>query len=277
MDKKPNDVELLIRKIYKKVFNDLKNVLEPNLKFSKKLNFTNRYQNYSVFNYFSKKFSSVLTKKILNKNKQQWKKYYDKLKTNKNIKLKSFIEFEKDITKEIYEQNYKFIKSIPKNILELNKLAYLKKLQIQVLKGSVGRKSLENLIKKMGSKYSKVIARTEVARLQTSVIQSRSQKLGSRAYMWLSSSDQRTRESHRKMNNVVVIWEKDLEKKPKLDKMFGNAGEFPNCRCSTEPIFDKNDLPKGNVIKYYDNDKKKIIKVSRKWIIEQIFGGEEDE
>ena len=47
------------------------------------------------------------------------------------------------------------------------------------------------------------------------------------------------------MNGVIVFWRPDNQK-PLLDKMRGNAGEFPNCRCTPLPILDENDITESN-------------------------------
>ena len=60
--------------------------------------------------------------------------------------------------------------------------------------------------------------------------------------------------------------------KPLLDNMRGNAGEFPNCRCSPEPIFDENDLTKSNY-KVYDYRNHKIINMSKKELIQALQKG----
>lgn len=85
-----------------------------------------------------------------------------------------------------------------------------------------------------------LIARTETARANAAINQSRATALGSRQYRWHNSGDGAVRESHRiykgkKMRGQIF----DFDHPPTLsDGMTGNPGEFPNCRCFAEPIFD---------------------------------------
>ena len=73
------------------------------------------------------------------------------------------------------------------------------------------------------------------------------------------------------MNDVIVFWRPDNQK-PLLDKMRGNAGEFPNCRCTTEPLFDENDF-EDNFYKVYDYRIDKVVSISKKKLIESIRKG----
>lgn len=269
-DKRNNKLNLLFNNIYKKVFKDVKEVLNEKWSYKRKNKFIKQYTNFNSYNEFCKEYANITTQISINKNKKQWKAYYDKARKNKDLKLPPFFDFEKEVKESIYKQNYKFIKSIPKQVLELNKLKYIKTLQDQVLKGSVGRKELEKMLTALGSKYAKVIARTEVSRLQSAVIEERSKKLNVEAYVWLSTNDQRSRPSHKDMNGVVVLWEKEESKKPYLDGIYGHAGEFPNCRCSPEPIFYAEDLPNGNTQKIYDYNAKKVKTIHRKELLSKL-------
>jgi SPP1 gp7 family putative phage head morphogenesis protein len=80
---------------------------------------------------------------------------------------------------------------------------------------------------------AKLIARTEVARVSSNLVQARSQYAGSDGYVWRTSEDADVRESHSRMEGVYVRWSVP----PKLDNMIGHAGTLPNCRCFAEPIF----------------------------------------
>lgn len=89
------------------------------------------------------------------------------------------------------------------------------------------------------------IARTEVARANSVITQSRAQAAGSRQYIWRNSGDASVREAHEfyhgpghkkdnKLDGVVFSWDSP----PKLDDgTAGHPGTFPNCRCYPEPFF----------------------------------------
>jgi SPP1 gp7 family putative phage head morphogenesis protein len=81
-----------------------------------------------------------------------------------------------------------------------------------------------------------LIARTETAKASTALTRARCDELGVEFYIWRSSKDQRVRDSHRKMDGVVVPWAQP----PSPEALIGeastlgryHAGECPNCRCT---------------------------------------------
>lgn len=212
---------------------------------------------------FCKKFAQTLAKRGLAHEKGLWRKYYEAAKTKHMYGLPStYSDFEKKMYEKIVKKNFTMIKSIPDSIMKVWKQKDVITLLRQTLEGKVGRGTFEKQLRLHGAKNAKMIARTETAKLQTAVNEVRSKQLGSTAYIWRSSSDPRTRPSHRKMNGVLVFWRPDAEK-PLLDKMRGNSGEFPNCRCHALPVFDETDIPTSSV-KVYNYKTDKIIKMSKK-------------
>ena len=77
-----------------------------------------------------------------------------------------------------------------------------------------------------------LIARTETSRAATTLVQARAESIGSVAYLWRTSRDGAVRESHRKMEGVLVHWDDP----PTLDGLTDHAGALPNCRCWPEPV-----------------------------------------
>lgn len=86
-----------------------------------------------------------------------------------------------------------------------------------------------------------LIARTETARSNAYISESRARAVGSSQYRWHNSGDAAVRESHRKyhgknLQGMIFSWDNP----PTLDDgMTGHPGTFPNCRCFAEPIFDE--------------------------------------
>jgi SPP1 gp7 family putative phage head morphogenesis protein len=78
-----------------------------------------------------------------------------------------------------------------------------------------------------------LIARTEVSRASSNLVEVRSKAAGSEGYTWRTSGDDDVRDSHKAMEGKYVRWTHP----PTLDNMVGHAGCFPNCRCFAEPIF----------------------------------------
>lgn len=269
-------VEKEINKIYEEVF---KKVFKTAKKEGKLLNRKEvakiilKLENSEKYKEFADKFAKSLAKKGLSHQRGIWKKFYKAAKSKKHIALPSkYTDFELMQFKKAILHNKKLIQSIPNEVMEVYKFKYVKTLVKQVVKGSIGRGSFEKVLKESGAKRAKLIARTETAKLQTTIMENRATDLGSICYEWLSSNDPRTRESHRRMNGVIVFWRNDSQK-PILDNMQGNAGEFPNCRCSALPIFDEDDLSKSNY-QIYDYRNHTIRTVTRFELLQYIRNGQ---
>lgn len=84
-----------------------------------------------------------------------------------------------------------------------------------------------------------LIARTETARANAAINQSRAVAVGSGQYRWHNSGDGAVRDSHKtykgkRLQGMIFSWDNP----PTLDDgMTGHPGTFPNCRCFAEPIF----------------------------------------
>lgn len=223
------------------------------------------------FNNFAKKFSAELAKSGLRGTKGVWRKYYEAAKKTGHIALEpTFNKYEYNTMSVAIKNNFNMIKSIPDEFLKILSHDYTSTLIEQVAKGSMGRRSFRTELEKHGHKNAALIARTETAKLQTTILKERATQLGSVAYTWLASNDRRTRESHKMMNGVIVFWDQD---KPELDGMTGHAGEFPNCRCSPQPIIDADDLTKSTY-KVYDYRSHKIITMKKQDLIKALEKGE---
>lgn len=229
-----------------------------------------KLQSSKQFDDFAAKFSKELAKKGLYGTKGVWRKYFKAAKAAGYISLTtSYSAYEYKTMTEAIKHNFKMIKSIPSKFLEVLEHKYTSTLIEQVAKGTLGRCSFRTQLEKHGHKNAALIARTETAKLQTAILEERSTQLGSVAYIWLASNDRRTRKSHREMNGVIVFWK---HAKPELDGMVGGAGEYPNCRCSPQPIVDIDDLTKYSY-SVYDYRVHKIITMKKNELIEALKRG----
>lgn len=265
-------IEKIYNEVYKSVFNktDLASLSKGDKnQVSSKIEMLSKSKKFEEF---SLKFAKELAKKGIRGQKGLWKKYYEVAKKTHNIALpKTWAEFEAKILSNAVKHNFEMIKSIPSKMKEILEHKYTSVLIEEVAKGKLPRGSFATMLSKHGHKNAQLIARTETAKLQTAILENRATSLGSVAYEWLSSNDKRTRQSHKAMNGVIVFWRPDSQK-PLLDKMRGNAGEFPNCRCTPQPIVDIDDLTK-NSYKVYDYNQDKIIQMTRKQLIEALQKG----
>ena len=267
------EVERTINKIfnavYKQVFNT-KNVKElANGNNEPILDRIAKFQSSQKYFEFANRFSKELAKKGIKKQRGLWRKYYEVAKKSGYTTIPgSYNEYEKLCMENAIKHNFTMISSIPQQMRKILEHKYINTLVEEVAKGNLPRGSFKKELDKHGVKNAKLIARTETAKLQASITQQRATDLGSVAYIWIASMDKRTRPSHKAMDNVVVFYRPDSQK-PLLDNMRGNAGEFPNCRCYGEPIFDEDDL-KSAMYKVYDYRTDKIITMNRKELIDAL-------
>lgn len=260
-----NNVERLINNIYnavyKKIFN--KQNIDHMIRGERAQieNYVNKLQESELYDKFCKEFAKRLTQKGLNKQKGLWRKFYQAAKSrNLGVLPDTYSDFEKNVMQKAIAENFKMIKSMPQEVLKVYKYKLTNTLINQVALNKLGRKAFEKQLKKHNAKNAKLIARTEASKLQTTILQTRSTELGSVAYIWKSSKDIRTRPSHRAMNGVIVFWRDNINERPLLDKMRGNAGEFPNCRCTPQPIFRVADLKKPSYQVYnYKTNKVEVM------------------
>ncbi len=266
-------IKQIYSEVYKKVFNNQNLAGLANGQKSGVYNTVASFNSSKKYDEFATKFATALAKKGLASQKGIWRKYFEAARAAHHIALpKTFSDYEAQIMSKAIKQNFTMIKTIPDKMIEVMNHKYTSALIEEVAKGTLPRGSFRKLLASHGSKNAGVIARTETAKLQTAILESRATDLGSVAYIWLSSNDKRTRPSHKAMNGVVVFWN---HKKPTLDNMTGHAGEFPNCRCSPNPIMDEDDLTKSNY-KVYDYRNDTIITLSKKQLIEALEKGHLD-
>lgn len=219
---------------------------------------------------FAQKFATELAKKGVRGQKGLWRKHYKAAQAAHYIALPPTVSaYEASIMTKAIAHNMEMIKSIPQRMKEVLGHKYTSTLIEQVAKGSLGRGSFEKQLASHGVKQAKLIARTETAKLQTAILENRAVDIGGVVYKWRASHDKRTRPSHREMDNVIVFWK---QQKPLRDNMRGHAGEFPNCRCTPQPIFDESDLP-DSTYKVYDYRTDKIVNISKKELLQAIQNG----
>lgn len=229
-----------------------------------------RLDSSSSYDKFAKKFAKELAKKGVRYQRGIWRKFYNAAKKLRHVALPlTYSEYEYQIMSDAVKHNFEMIKSIPRRTIEIMEHKYTSSLIEEVAKGKLTRGSFMRELQSHGVKNAKLIARTETAKLQTSIAETRARDLGSVAYFWLSSKDKRTRPSHQMMNGVVVFWRDLLTEKPHLDNMFGNAGEFPNCRCAPQPIVDDDQITE-EWYKVYDYRTQKIISMRKNDLIKAL-------
>jgi SPP1 gp7 family putative phage head morphogenesis protein len=87
---------------------------------------------------------------------------------------------------------------------------------------------------------AQLIARTECSKTSTALTRARAQNMGLEFYEWRTSEDQRVRQSHKKMDHVLIRWDDP----PSPENLAGEknppapyqAGCIWNCRCYPAPV-----------------------------------------
>ena len=105
-------------------------------------------------------------------------------------------------------------------------------------------------------KNLKCIARTECAKANAAIVQSRAEWCGIRAYIWRCVTDERSRDSHIGMDGILVFYDDPPSPEalfPGSGKPYGkyHAGNTFNCRCYQEPVVDNDFLP--DLIRVHDH------------------------
>lgn len=135
--------------------------------------------------------------------------------------------------------NAQLIQSIPQRYLE----QVAQTAQTMVRQGRSLKQFKEYLVREYGlaDSRAKLIARTEVAKLNGQISKARQEALGIPEYTWLTAADERVRASHRALQGKICRWDdpsvyrNDGETKwrPRsgIGGYIGDPGEDFQCRC----------------------------------------------
>lgn len=120
---------------------------------------------------------------------------------------------------------------------------------------------------------SKLIARTEMAKYHTAMIQADCQDLGHNWYFWRCVRDERSRSAHKRMNGILCCWDDPPNPEalfPGYQKPYGRyppGGTF-NCRCTPEPLIVPEQIPA--TVKVHRGGQ--ITRMNKSAIIEMVGG-----
>lgn len=155
---------------------------------------------------------------------------------------------------EIISENAAYIKTVPQDWANF----ITKYAAREALKGKRPEEIEKELREKMPAHMTrnlKTIARTECAKANAAICEARADALGIKCYFWKSVRDERTRDSHRDMNGILIFYDDP----PSPEELFPaknvrayghyHAGNTFNCRCYQSPVVDVRFLP--DTFKYY--------------------------
>lgn len=136
--------------------------------------------------------------------------------------------------KKLLDLNVGLIKSLP---IEAGKRVH--ELTLKGLEDSTRAREIATEIERTGevtTSRATLIARTEVARTSSVLVETRSQAAGLTHYIWRTAHDGTVRPGHKAMEGKVIEWANPpaVEENGKI--MNFHAGQIWNCRCYPEPI-----------------------------------------
>lgn len=230
--------------LYKDILSNVKISEEP-LQIVKSIN--ELCQTYE-FEQFISTFTSNLFIKIETENAKDWRDAV--LKSNKpNDFYKYLIENTQGqimgLLKAKSLENATLIRTIP-SLFAQKATEYATEEYLKGNRASVIRDKILNMYSDITEVEAQRIARTEVSKASSQLVQIRSKAVGINWYVWRTSKDRRVRHSHDIMEGVLI----NFNNPPNPEKLAGekydygvyNAGEIFNCRCYPEPIVDFNDI-----------------------------------
>jgi len=101
----------------------------------------------------------------------------------------------------------------------------------QIAREIGGIKDISSINGKLQNRI-KLIARNETSNINASINKRRQEQLGVESFKWVTSGDERTRESHAKLNGKVFDW----DNLPTVDGVKTSPGQPINCRCIAVPV-----------------------------------------
>ena len=221
--------------------------------------------NSDTFLDFSKRFASTMLTSTNQNVYKNWREaVFKSTKSRKlydNMQAEIHSEVENEL-QQLMDENVMYIKSQPEYVA--SRLVALANEMVQRgERPEAIKKRMLEMYPHMTASRATLIARTEASKASTGLVQVRAQKLGMNWYMWKTSKDQRVRNSHKHMENVIC----NYNNPPSPEALIGkksqgnyNAGEFPNCRCYASVIVDL-DLVSWPAKVYYNGA---IIRMTRR-------------
>lgn len=193
---------------------------------------------------FAKKFALSMLFTTNNNTFKTWKEAV--LKSTRTQQLYRTRQFEiegalHDQLEMLMKENVSYIKSQPFDIAQ-RIVDLTTKYTQEGKRPEEIRAALMKQYPSMTKAKATLIARTEASKAANNLIQVRAQKLGCTAYIWHTSKDQRVRQSHGHMDDVIVFYNNP----PSPEALIGvkstlgayHAGLAPNCRCYQQPVID---------------------------------------
>lgn len=167
------------------------------------------------------------------------------------------------------EKNASIIKSLPGRVSS----EVTKSVSVRAVKGERAESieaQIQALAPDLSRNHVRLIARTETAKTQAAITETRAIGLNRPFYIWRTSEDQRVRSSHAHMAGVIC--EFDSPPSPEMlngDPAVGyyNPGNIYNCRCYAEPLLSTGQI--NGPVKFVKNGQ--IVKMGKKEFLNYVM------
>lgn len=149
---------------------------------------------------------------------------------NKDFNINTRTKAIKNQLQSIYERNFGLIKTLPSEIIERYRSAFLNNI------GSFDREAIYKQAKTfqgISNRRAKTIARDQTQKAVSGYTQARAQQLGFEYYQWVTAGDERVstgKGGHRVLNGRIYKYSEPTA----IIDSYGNKGHFStrtNCRC----------------------------------------------
>lgn len=138
----------------------------------------------------------------------------------------------------LIQSNAQFISTIPQNIAART-VHHVQQEQMAGRRAEDILHDLKPYMRSLKDWQVQRIARTEVAKADTAITRIRAEEIDLNWYVWETSHDARVRDSHRKMQGVLVNWNDPPSPEALVrEKPVGHyhPGNIYNCRCIALPV-----------------------------------------
>lgn len=145
----------------------------------------------------------------------------------------------------IIQENAKLIRTVPQDIAE-KFTETIRQRQMSGLRPDAILEELQQRAPMLTKEQARRIARTESGKAATALREARARKYHRDFYIWFTSHDERVRDSHRLMHNVICRWDDP----PNPEMIAGEARNYGsyhprgifNCRCDALSIVALEDI-----------------------------------